>query len=425
MTRWRLVVGVVVLALFVVAVPVAPVLAQDGGDSGGADDAGGEAGEESEGGIEGAIQSVVEGQGLLGAVLVLLAGALLLTACVEKLISYLTRAALGLKTSLFALAILFTGFEFDDTILALVLSAGDLEGAALGTALGTGLAIVGVTLALAAVVRPFPVDLPADYVALFALAPLVLVPFVLLGTLTFVHGLALLGFFVLTFGYILVREQRRDVPVFRNTDLGEQLRSDGGSATVESAAGPATVEGDGGFTGDAASASVADIPEDRLVRGRPAAGWLWLGLAVLALVGIVAASMLLEAGSEVVIEGFGIEGTVFGATVLTLILTFEDVMLTLEPVRRGVPEIGVGNVIGSVLFSVTGNVGVIMLLSDLAISASVLTFHLPAVIVVTALAASFFYEGRVKRWHGVLLGGLYVAYWAIALVVFGGVPLGG
>jgi len=53
-----------------------------------------------------------------------------LTVCVEKLISYLTRAALKLKISLFALAILFTGFEFDDTILALVLSAGDLEGAA-------------------------------------------------------------------------------------------------------------------------------------------------------------------------------------------------------------------------------------------------------------------------------------------------------
>jgi cation:H+ antiporter len=31
----------------------------------------------------------------------------------------------------------------------------------------------------------------------------------------------------------------------------------------------------------------------------------------------------------------------------------------------------------------------------------------------------------LKRWHGFLLGGLYVAYWVIAIVVFGGVPLGG
>ncbi|AEH35800.1 sodium:calcium antiporter [Halopiger xanaduensis] len=388
--------AVVLVVLVAASVAVTPALAQEGGQDGEAED--------GEGGIEGAIEGFVESQGTIGAILVLIAGAILMTACVEKLIDYLTRAALGLQVSLFALAIVFTGFEFDDTILALVLSGGGLEGAALGTALGTGLAIVGVTLALAAIVKPFPVDLPTDYVVLFALAPLLLVPFVLAGTLTFVHGVLLLAAFVLIFGYLIVREYRRDTPVFRNTELGEELQADGGIAL------PGSIE---------------EISEDRLVAGRSAAGWLWLGFAVLALVGVVFASMLLEAGSEVAVDGFGVEETVFGATVLTLILTFEDIMLTIEPVRRGVPEIGVGNVIGSVLFSVTGNVGVIMLLSELTISGSVLTFHLPAVIVVTALAAYFLHEGRVKRWHGFLLGGLYVAYWIVALVVFGGVPIGG
>ncbi|GAB3678132.1 sodium:calcium antiporter [Halopiger thermotolerans] len=388
---------VVLVVLLAVSLAITPALAQEGVQ-------GGEDGADDEGGIEGAIKGVAEAQGAMGAVLVLAAGAILLTVCVEKLIDYLTRAALGLRISLFALAIVFTGFEFDDTILALVLSDGGLEGAALGTALGTGLAIVGVTLALAAIVEPFPVDLPTDYVALFALAPALLVPFVLAGTLTVVHGLLLVGAFVSIFGYVIAREYRRDTPVFRNTELGEELQADGGIALP---------------------GSISEIPEDRLVAGRSAAGWLWLGFAVLALGGVVFASMLLEAGSEVAVDGFGVEGTVFGATVLTAILTFEDVMLTIEPVRRGVPEIGVGNVIGSVLFSVTGNVGVIMLLSELTVSGPVLTFHLPAVIVVTALAAYFLHEGRVKRWHGALLGALYVAYWIVALVVFGGVPIGG
>ncbi|WP_265112557.1 sodium:calcium antiporter [Halosolutus halophilus] len=354
--------------------------------------------------MEGVIHGFVEAQGVTGAILVLVAGGVLLTVCVEKLISYLTRAALELKISLFALAIVFTGFEFDDTVLALVLSAGDLEGAALGTALGTGLAIIGVTLALAAIIKPFPVDIPPDYVALFALAPLLLLPFVLVGTLTFVHGLALVGAFVLTFGYLIAREYQRDTPVFRNTELGEEIQADGGITVPE---------------------ALSEISEDQIVGGRSDPGWIWLSLAVFALIGIVFASMLLEAGSEVVVDGFGLEETVFGATVLTVLLTFEDVMLTIEPVRRGVPEIGVGNVIGSVLFSVTGNVGVIMLLSDLEISRSVLTFHLPTVIVVTALAAYFLSEGELKRWHGFLLGGLYVVYWLIAIVVFGGVPISG
>lgn len=390
----RVVLFAVVVALLTVPAlsPVGSVAAQDGNEGG------------DEGGVEGAIEGFVASLGLAGAVVVLLAGMALLTAAAEKLISYLTRASLGLKMSLFALAILFTGFEFDDTVLALVLSGGGLEGAALGTALGTGLAITGITLALAAVVKPFPVDLPTDYVVLFALAPLLLVPFVLAGTLTFVHGLLLVAAFLLLFGYLIAREYQRDTPVFRSTDLGRELRADGGVPV---------------------SASLDEIPEERLLGRFSTSGWVWLGLSVLALGGIVFASMLLEAGSEVVIEGFGIEQTVFGATALTLILTFEDVMLTIEPVRRGVPEIGVGNVIGSVLFSATGNVGVIMLLSDLTIAPSVLTFHLPTIVVVTAIAAYFLYTGEMKRWHGYLLGGLYVAYWVAAVVVFGGVPVSG
>ena len=405
----------VLLVVLLAALPLAPALAGgvgidgpigsvDAQEAGGGDETG-EAGEEDEGGIEGAIESFIEAQGTIGAVIVLIVGVVLLTASTEKLISYLTRASLNLKMSLFALAIIFTGFEFDDTVLALVLSAGGLEEAALGSALGTGLAIIGVTLALAAVVEPFPVDLPKDYIAIFGLGPLILVPFVLLGTLTAVHGVVLTLFFVSAFGYFILRERQRDVPVFRDSELGKQLRSDGGTATR--------------------SDTLKEIAEERILGDLADSGFVWLLLSILALIGIVFSAMLLEGGSEVVIEGFGLSGTVFGATVLTLILTFEDIMLTLEPVRRGFPEIGVGNVIGSVLFSVTGNVGVIMFLSDVNISDSVLTFHLPFMIVVTALAAYFFYQGQIKRWHGVLLGSLYIAYWVIALVVFGGVPLGG
>lgn len=354
--------------------------------------------------VEEAIESFVEAQGLWGAFFVLLGGVIVLTAAVEKLISYLTRAALGLRMSLFTLAILFTGFEFDDTILALVLSAGGLEKVALGTALGTGLAIIGVTLALAAIVRPFPVELPTDYVVLFASAPLLLVPFILMGTLTVLHGLLLLGAFVSMFGYVVLRERQRDAPVFHSSELGQGIRADGGVAAPE---------------------SISTIPEDRLVGTRSNAGWIWIAFAVVALVGVVFGAMLLEAGSEVIVEELEIEQTLFGATILTAILTFEDVLLTLEPVRRGVPEIGIGNVIGSVLFSVTGNVGVIMLLSELSIAPSVLTFHLPAVVLVTAIAAYFIHGNELKRWHGCLLGVLYVAYWLVAILVFGGVPISG
>jgi cation:H+ antiporter len=350
--------------------------------------------------VEEAIEAFVESQGAWFALVVVVAGGALLIACVEKLIGYLTRAALGLGVSLFSLAILFTGFEFDDTILALVFASGGLEGVALGTAL----AIVGITLALAAVVRPFSVEIPRDYLVLLVVSPLVLVPLVLLGTLSRSHGIGLLVLFFAFLAYVVYMEHRRNVPVFRDTDVVERVETDGGVTTHD---------------------RIESIREDAFVGDRAYAGYVWIGLAVVALAGVVLGSVLIEAGSEVVLEETGIEETVFGATVVTLLLTFENVLLTLEPVRHGFPEIGIGHVIGSVVFSVTGNIGFVLLLADLNVGASVLYFHLPALLVLTGLGAYFVATRRLRRWHGALLGGLYVAYWLVAVFVLGGVPIAG
>ena len=368
--------------------------------------------------VEEAIESFVESQGLWFAFVVLMMGGVMLVAFIEKLISYLTRAAMGLGVSLFSLAIVFTGFEFDDTILALVFASGGLEDVALGTALGTALAIVGITLAIAAVVHPFSVDIPRDYLAILLVSPLVLLPLVLLGTLTTIHGVGLLGLFFAFLAYVVSMERRRDVAVFRDTDVIERVETDGG-VEVET---DADLEADGGVV---AHDRIEPIFEDGLVAHRAYAGYIWFGLAVAALVGVVLGSVLIETGSEIVLEETGIEGTVFGATVITLLLTFENVLLTLEPVRRGFPEIGIGHVVGSVVFSVTGNIGFILLLADLNIGTNVLYFHFPALLIVTALGAYFVATRRIRRWHGVLLGGLYVAYWLIAVFVLGGVPISG
>jgi cation:H+ antiporter len=41
----------------------------------------------------------------------------------------------------------------------------------------------------------------------------------------------------------------------------------------------------------------------------------------------------------------------------------------------------------------------------------------------TALSAYFLWTGQVKRWHGFLLLGLYMAYWTVSFVVYGGAPV--
>jgi cation:H+ antiporter len=153
-------------------------------------------------------------------------------------------------------------------------------------------------------------------------------------------------------------------------------------------------------------------------------GWINLGLAVIAIAGIVIGAATVSEGTDQILDRYAIEGTVFGATIVTLVLSIEDLFLTARPIRRGVPEIGIGNVIGSLIFSVTGKLGIVVLAGgSVAIGSSVLRWHLPALIVLTGIAAGFLWTGHLKRWHGILLLGLYAAYWIISYAVYGGAPL--
>jgi len=344
-------------------------------------------------------------------ILIFAAGAALLIYSAEKLIVYLVGAAGGLRVSVFLLAIVFTGIEFDDVAFGVVLNIDDLGEVALGTVFGTAIAMTGIVLALAAIISPTRVNIPRSYIALFAVSPLVMIPFILLGPLTAVHGVILVLLFSAFIGYVATRELRSTTPVFRNAEILERIEVGGGAPPV--AAGP-------------------DRPTDKppfavtvpFNKARPLPGWAGIGLAVVTLVGLVAGAAIMSLGTEGILSDNAIGGTLFGATIATLVLTIEDVFLTVEPTRRGAPEIGVGNVIGSVVFGVTAKLGIILLAGgSIDVDNDVLSWHLPVLVVMTGLAAYFIHTGRLRRWHGFVLLGLYIAYWVVSFTVFGEAPI--
>ena len=147
-------------------------------------------------------------------------------------------------------------------------------------------------------------------------------------------------------------------------------------------------------------------------------------LALLALIGLVVGAWAMAQGTEGILENFAISGTVFGATIATLVLSLEDIFLTAEPARRGAPAIGIGNVIGSVVFSVTAKVGIIALVGgSLLITPDIFSWHLPALVVINGFAAYAMFTGHLRRWHGAVLLVGYIAYWVISFSVFGLVPV--
>jgi cation:H+ antiporter len=345
-------------------------------------------------------------------ILIFVAGAALLIYSAEKLIDYLVGAASGLHVSVFLLAIIFTGIEFDDVAFGVVLNMEDLGEVALGTVFGTAIAMTGIVLALTAIISPTRVNIPRSYIALFAVSPLLMIPFILLAPLTPVHGVILVLLFVAFIGYVASKELRSTTPVFRNAEILEKIEVGGGAAAPVSGTDRPTDQPP--FT--------VTVPFDKT---RPLPGWAGIALAVLALVGLVAGAAFMSYGTEGILSEYQIGATLFGATIATLVLSIEDIVLTAEPTRKGAPELGIGNVIGSVVFGVTAKLGIILLAggSILVDDDDVLSWHLPVLVVMTGLSAYFIHTGRLRRWHGFLLLALYIAYWVVSFTVFGEAPV--
>jgi cation:H+ antiporter len=361
-------------------------------------------------------------------ILIFICGAALLIYSAEKLIGYLVGVASGLKISIFLLAIIFTGIEFDDIFLGLALNLEDLGEVALGIVFGTAISMTGITLALAAILTPTKVNIPRNYLVIFAFAPLMMIAFTLMAPLSVTAGVALLGLFVLFIAYVAVRESRGEVPVFRDAELYEAyavVRESGGKTLDlrDAERYPRKEERTSGREPTAAGTGRDFAKAVPFAETRERSGWVQLGLAVLALAGLITGAATTGIGTEGILETYGLEGTLFGATIATAVLTIEDIFLTVEPARKGAPEIGVGNVIGSVVFSVTGKLGIILLAGGLTVDPNVLTWHLPALIVLTGSAAYFLATGRLRRSHGFLLLGFYVVYWIVSFVAFGAAPV--
>ena len=138
-------------------------------------------------------------------IFIFISGATLLVYSAERLIGSLVGVSRGLRISVFLLAIVFTGIEFDDIVLGVALNLEDEQDVALGLVLGTAVSFTGIVLALGAIFTPTRFDIPRDYIAIFAVAPLVMLVFALQETVDSADAVVLLVLFVAFVGYIAVQ----------------------------------------------------------------------------------------------------------------------------------------------------------------------------------------------------------------------------
>jgi len=344
--------------------------------------------------------------GELISVVLFLVGVVIVVVSVEAFIEAVAEGAMALGVSGFFLTVVLAGTDLENVVLGIVAAADELPDLALGTVFGEALFILGAAVGLAGVLVPFETDVPRNYLGLMLLAPFLFFGLALDGTLSRFDGIVLTATFLPYLAIIYTLERYTDTRYLSAEEV-ELLEED-------EAAQEAADEDDEWFEFDL-DLDVDDIVEDRVPERYE--GPAFLAIAVLAAVGMTVGSELAVSGAESLLALLGVTGLAFGATVMSFIASLEELFLTVEPVRRGRPHIGVGNVVGSMLFFVSANAGLIAMVRPLDTAGTVVTVHWPFFFGTMLLVAAAFYRGKVGRGTGVLLLGAYAAYWVANYVV--------
>lgn len=138
-----------------------------------------------------------------------------------------------------------------------------------------------------------------------------------------------------------------------------------------------------------------------------------IGLVLGGLVLLVLGSRWLVDSAVSFAQYLGVSELVVGLTIVAAGTSLPEVVTSVIAAIRGERDIAVGNIVGSNIFNIMGVLGLASIVAPtgIDISAAVIGFDIPVMIVVALVCLPIFFTGGViSRQEGVLLLGYYVAY---------------
>ena len=141
-----------------------------------------------------------------------------------------------------------------------------------------------------------------------------------------------------------------------------------------------------------------------------AKSWLML-LGGLFLV-VLGARVLVPSASEIALR-LGVPDDVIAATMVAFGTSVPELMTAIASVRKGHPEITVGNVVGADVLNCLFVIGAASAARPLAIPENFFLFHFPTMLAILYSFRFFIYrnrDGRFKKFQGAWLLGLYMIY---------------
>ncbi|MDP6613252.1 MAG: sodium:calcium antiporter [Candidatus Hydrothermarchaeota archaeon] len=295
-------------------------------------------------------------------------GIALIVWATERFVEGMIGSALILGVSTFALGVVFGGFDAENLGTGIAAGLKDLPGISMGTIIGSSMFLLGAAVGITGFLVPLEVRVPKKYIYLTLISPLPLLALMLDGTLSRTDGLALLLISLPLIAYI-VRDSKNHAFMEEDEEFEEVL-------------------------------------EERAEKP----SWYFPALMLFGLALIIVGATLLVRGANGIIQSFGISDTLLGMVFVAAAVSFEEVVRMVVPAYKGSPEISMGNILGTVLFFVLFNAGLIALISPLRIESSVIAFHFPAMMLVLAVTSIFMLRGRIARIEGTSLMALYGIY---------------
>ena len=141
-------------------------------------------------------------------------------------------------------------------------------------------------------------------------------------------------------------------------------------------------------------------------------GKCWLML-IGGLVLVVGGARILVPSAAEIASRMGVPDDVIAATMVALGTSLPELMTAIVAVRKGHPEIMVGNVVGADVLNCLFVIGAAAAAKPLAVPPNFYEFHFPAMLLILYSFRLFIFmnkDGQFRRWQGSWLFGIYSIY---------------
>jgi cation:H+ antiporter len=138
---------------------------------------------------------------------------------------------------------------------------------------------------------------------------------------------------------------------------------------------------------------------------------LGIGLALL----ILGADLLVK-GSSRIASVVGISPLVVGLTVVSFGTSAPELAVSIQSTLNGVPDIAIGNVVGSNIFNVLFILGLSAVITPLVVNQQLLKIDVPIMIAFSIIVYLMSYNGVIGRLEGFILFGSLIAYTVFLII---------